>query len=132
MQWLDEWWVAWVLVAVGGAAGSALGMFLLRKPSPKRLITTTAIACGVLGGALRAYPSSMALTAFIGFGVLGSASSMVIAAMPVQQWLSSGSILRSALTVVTRLAVYCILGVSFAVAGYIAMSIGHTVEVKTR
>lgn len=132
MQWLGETWVTWLLVAIGGAAGSTLGLLLLRQPSQARLLAATAVACGSLGAVLRAYPNFTALAALLGFGVLGSASSMLTVAIPPQAWLAGSSPWRSSLEVVKRLAIYCVLGVTFAVVGYIAVSVGHTVDVKTR
>lgn len=132
MLWLDESWGSWLLVAGGGAIGSALGVFVLRHPSPKRLLAVTAIACGVLGAMLQAYPHASALTALLGFGVLGSASSMVSVALSPHAWLGGSLFVPSVWVVVKRLAIYGVLAVTFAMVGYIAVSAGHTVDVKTR
>lgn len=121
-----------MLVAVGGAVGSALGVMVLRKPSPKRVLAIAAVACCTLGAALRAYPDSAVLSALLGFGVFGSASSMVVAAFPSQERLSGETPSSTLLTSAKWLAIYCVLGVAFATVGYMLASVGYAVDVKTR
>ncbi len=131
MQWLDEPWVTWALVAVGGAVGSALGVLLLRKPSPRRLLLGTAVICGLLG-VHSAYPYLPALSAPVTFGVLGSAASMLAISAAPPLFVDSQSILRSTVAVAKRLAVYCAVGVTCALAGYLAVRAGITLYVKLR
>ncbi len=121
--------VTYALVALGGAIGAALGVFILRKPSPRRLLLSTAMACGLLG-VLSAYPYAPVLTAPVTFGVLGSAASMVAVATAPPLWLDSQSILRSTLAVIQRLALYCAVGLTFALFGYLAVRAGTTLYVK--
>ena len=123
--------VTWLLVAVGGAAGSALGVVLLRRPSRMRLLLTTASVCGLMG-ALGAQPHSAHLTALLGYGVLGSAASMVAIGTSPPTWLGGNAPLRSALAVTKRLAVYCVVGVTFALVGYLAVRAGVTLYAKLR
>ena len=121
--------VTWLLVAVGGAAGSALGVLLLRRPSRMRLLVTTAGVCGLMG-AFGAQPHSAHLTALLGYGVLGSAASMVAIGTPAPTWLGGNAPLRSALAVTKRLAMYCAVGVTFALVGYLAVRAGATLYMK--
>lgn len=116
---------------IGGAAGSALGVLLLRRPSPRRLLLGTAIVCGLMG-VHSAYPYLPALSAPLTFGVLGTAVSMIAIGTAPPLWLDSQSILRSTLAVAKRLAVYCAVGVTFALAGYLAVRAGITLYVKLR
>ena len=119
------------LVGIGGAAGSALGAFLVRKPSPRRLLLSTALICGLLG-VCSAYPYAPVFTAPVTFGVLGSAASMVVVGTAPPLWLDSQSILRTTLAVIKRLAVYCAVGVTCALFGYLAVRAGTTLWVKLR
>lgn len=120
-----------MFVAVGGALGSAFGVLLLRRPSPRRLLLSTASVCGLLG-VFSAYPYAPALTAPVTFGVFGSAASIVLVGTAPPVWLDSQSILRSTLTVTKRLAVYCAVAVTFAMFGYLAVRAGTTLYVKLR
>lgn len=123
--------MTWLLVAIGGAAGTALSVLVLRKPSPRRLLLLTAAICGLLG-AMSAYPYGPVLTAPITFGFLGSATSMAAVAMSPPVWLSGDSILRSTVAVTKRLAVYCAVGTTFALAGYLSIRAGTTLYIKLR
>ncbi|PRC42680.1 hypothetical protein C6A85_000000109250 [Mycobacterium sp. ITM-2017-0098] len=123
--------MTWVLVAVGGAAGTALGLVLVRKPSPRRLLGSTALICGTLG-VLSAYPYVPMLTAPVTFGVLGSAASMIAVAAAPPVWLDPHAVLRSTLAVTKRLAVYCAVGLASALFGYLAVRAGTTLYVKLR
>ena len=123
--------VTWLLVAVGGAAGSALGVLLLRRPSRMRLLVTTAGVCGLMG-AFGAQPHSAHLTALLGYGVLGSAASMVAIGTSGPTWLGGNAPLRSTLAVTKTLAVYCAVGVTFALVGYLAVRGGTTLYLKLR
>lgn len=131
VRWLAEPWLTWVLVAVGGAAGSALGLLMLRKPSPRRLLIGTASVCGLLG-VFSAYPYWPAVAAPVTVGVLGSAASMVLISTAQPIFLDSQSILRTTLAVTKRLAVYCAVGATFALFGYLAVRAGTTLYVKLR
>ncbi|MDA2895453.1 hypothetical protein PDG61_31415 [Mycolicibacterium sp. BiH015] len=131
MRWLGDPVVTWLLVAVCGAAGSALGWLLLRKPSPRRLLIGTASVCGLFG-VFSAYPYWPALTAPFSVGVLGSAASMVFISTTQPLFLDTQSILRSTFAVAKRLAVYCAVGVTFALFGYLAVRGGTTLYVKLR
>lgn len=131
MRFLAESPAVWLFVALGGAAGSALGLFLMRKPSPRRLLLSTA-AISALLGALSAYPYWRAVNSVVGVGFLGSAASMVLTAMPPTAWLGTDSIWRTALRVTRRLTVYCAVGVTFALLGYLALRAGITLYVKLR
>lgn len=111
--------------------GSALGVLLLRKPSPRRLLLSTACVCGLLG-ALSAYPYAPVLTAPVTVGVLGSAASMVLVGTAPPLWLDPQSIMRSTLAVTKRLAVYCAVAVTFAMFGYLAVRAGTTLYLKVR
>lgn len=77
-----------------------------------------------------AYPYVPVVTAPITVGFLGSASSMLLVAAAPPVWLGTDSILRSGLAVARRLAVYCAVGVTFALAGYLAVRAGTTFYVK--
>lgn len=121
----------WVLVAVGGAAGSALGLLILRKPSRRRPLVGIAVVCGLLG-VRSAYPYWPALTAPLTFGVLGSAASMILVSTAPPLFVDSRSIVSTTLAVTKRLAVYCSVGVTFALAGYLAVRAGITLYVKLR
>ena len=92
---------------------------------------STAVVCGLLG-IRSAYPYAPALTAPLTFGVLGSAASMILISTAPPLFLDSGSIVRSTLAVTKRLALYCIVGVTFALAGYLAVRAGVTLYVKLR
>lgn len=101
----------------------------MRCPSPLRLLTGLAVICGGLG-ALRAQTGSAALTALLDFGVLGSAASMVAVATAPPTWLSSEDVIGSVLAVARRLAMYCVVAVTFALAGYLAIHSGTTLYKK--
>ena len=116
---------------MGGAVGTALGLLILRRPSRRRLLIGTAVVCGLLG-VRSAYPYWPALTAPLVFGVLGSAASMVLIATAPPLFLDSQSIWRTTLAVTKRLAVYCAVGVTFALAGYLTVRAGITLYVKLR
>lgn len=119
----------WVMVAIGGALGSGFALLVLRRPSRRRLLLSTAGICGVLG-VFSAYPYVPVVTAPITVGFLGSASSMILVAAAPPVWLGTDSILRSGLAVGRRLAVYCAVGVTFALAGYLTVRAGTTFYVK--
>lgn len=121
--------MTWALVAIGGAVGTAVGLLLLREPSSTRMLTGTAVICALLG-ALSYYSRSPQFTALVEFGLLASAASMVAVGAPRQIWLSSHSILRSLITVSKRLAVYGAVALASALAGYLLMRIGFTVQFK--
>lgn len=123
--------LTWVLVAVGGAAGSAVGLLLLRRPSPRRLLMSTAVGCALMG-AFGAHTHSAPLTALLSSGFLGSAMSLVALGAGPPIWLDSNAILRSAWEVTKRLAVYCAVGVTFALTGYLALRGGTTLYLKLR
>lgn len=95
--------LTWVLVGAGGASGSVVTVLVLRRPSRRRLLLTTATVCGSMG-VLSAYPFWPALTASVTFGALGSAASMIAVAAAPPVWLGTDSILRSAMAVTRRLA----------------------------
>lgn len=123
--------VTFALVGVGGAVGAAIGVLVLRKPSPRRLLLSTAVVCGLLG-VMSAYPYAPVLAAPLTFGLLGSAASMVAVGTAPPVWLDSQSILGSTLAVAKRLAVYCAVGVTCALCGYLAVRAGTTLYVKLR
>lgn len=123
--------LTWVLVGVGGAAGTVLGLTVMRKPSPRRLLVSTALVCGTLG-VFSAYPYVPMLTAPVTVGVLGSAASMVAVATAPPVWLDPQSIWRSTLAVTKRLAIYCAVGLASALFGYLAVRSGTTLYVKFR
>lgn len=131
MQWLADPTTPWVLVALGGAVGSTLGLLLVRRPSRQRLLVGTAVTCGLLG-VRSAYPFWPALTDPLTFGVLGSAASMLLFSTAPPLFLDSQSIWRTTRDVTKRLAVYCAVGVTFALAGYLAVRAGITLYVKLR
>lgn len=108
-----------------------MALLLLRRPSPRRLLASTALVCGTLG-VLSAYPYVPMLTGPLTFGVLASAASMVAVAAAPPVWLDPQSILRSTFAVTKRLAVYCAVGVTFAMFGYLAVRAGTTLYVKLR
>lgn len=91
----------------------------------------TAWVCG-LSGVFSAYPYWPAMTAPITFGVLGSAASMIAVSTAAPIFLDSHAILRSTLVVAQRLAVYCAVGVTFALFGYLTVRAGTTLYVKLR
>lgn len=131
MRWFAEPAVTWVLVGLGGAAGSALGLFLLRRPTPRRLLLGVALVCGLLG-IFSAYPYWPALTAPFTFGLLGSAASMIAVSTAPPLWPDTQSIPRTVIAVGKRLTVYCAVGVTFALFGYLAVRGGTTLYVKLR
>lgn len=131
MQWLGEPWAIWVLVGAGGAAGSALGVLLMRRPSPRRLLVGIGALCG-LWGVFSAYPYWPAVTAPLTVGVIGSAASMVAVSTAPPLWLDSRAIRGTMLSVIKRIAVYCAVGVACALSGYLAVRAGTTLYVKLR
>lgn len=118
--------MTWLLVALGGAAGTALGLVFVRKP-----LAGTAVVCALLG-AFGAQPRPEALTALVGFGLLGTAASMVAVSMARPMWLGGDAVLPSLWRVTRRLAVHCAVGATFALAGYLALRAGTTLYVKLR
>ncbi|MDW5612037.1 hypothetical protein [Mycolicibacterium sp. D5.8-2] len=119
--------MTWVLVALGGAAGTALGTFVAQRQG--RRLAWTAVVCALMG-AFAAQKHSASLTALVSFGVLGSAASMVALGVAPPIWLDRGAILPTALRVTKRLAVYCAVGVTCALAGYLALRAGVTAYYK--
>lgn len=119
--------MTWVLVALGGAAGTALGVFVAQRQG--RRLAWTAAVCALMG-AFGAQKHSAPLTALVSFGVLGSAASMVALGVAPPVWLDRGAILPTALRVTKRLAVYCAVGVTCALAGYLALRAGVTAYYK--
>ncbi|AFM16124.1 hypothetical protein Mycch_1322 [Mycolicibacterium chubuense NBB4] len=119
----------WVLVAVGGAAGSALGLLLMRRPSTTRLMTATAAVCGLMG-AFSVQLHSPELTAVLKYGVLGTAASMLAVGVTSRTWIGGDAPLRSALAVARNLAVYCVVAVTCTLLGYLALRSGFTLYKK--
>jgi hypothetical protein len=119
----------WFVVAVGGAAGSALGLVLMRRPSKSRLMAATAGVCGLLG-AFSAGLHSPLLTVGVRYGLLGSAASMLVVSITSLTWIGADAPLRSALAVTRNLAVYCAVGVTFALLGYLTYRSGYTLYRK--
>ncbi|WP_244880735.1 hypothetical protein [Mycolicibacterium gilvum] len=72
------------------------------------------------------------MTAPLTFGVLGSAASMIAVGTAPPVWLDRRSIRRSTLAVIKRLAIYCAVGVTSALFGYLAVRAGTTLYVKLR
>ncbi|BBX71529.1 hypothetical protein [Mycolicibacterium psychrotolerans] len=121
--------MTWVLVAVGGAMGSAVGALLMRRPTGTRLLLATAAMCGLMG-LLSAQLLSPKVTAVLGYGVLGSAASMVTMAVASPMWVGGDAPVHSTVSVTKRLAVYCVVGVTFALLGYLAVRGGETLFKK--
>ncbi|WP_349269592.1 hypothetical protein MPNTM1_05500 [Mycolicibacterium parafortuitum] len=121
--------LTWVLVAIGGAMGSVFALLVLQRPTRRRLLLSTAGICA-LAGAFSAYPYLPAFTAPATFGFLGTASSMLLVAAAPPVWVGTGSVLQSAVAVTRRVAVYCAVGVTFALAGYLSVRAGTTLYVK--
>jgi hypothetical protein len=121
--------MTWVLVALGGAVGSTFGVLLLRRPTGTRLLLATASVCGLMG-MLSAQLFSPKVTAVLGYGVLGSAASMVAFALASPAWVGSDAPVRSTAGITKRLAVYCVVGVTFALLGYLAVRGGATLYKK--
>ncbi len=121
--------MTWALVALGGAVGSTIGALLLRRPSSARLVTATALICG-LAGMLSAQRLSAWTTAVLGYGVLGSAASMVAFALAAPMWVGGDVPVRSTVSAGKKVAMYCAVGVTFALLGYLAMRGGATLHRK--
>ena len=122
--------MTWILVGVGGAVGSALGLALLRRPTPRRLLISTAVICALMGAVATQRWSSLA--ASLSFGVLGSAASMVALGAAPPVWLDRSAIVPTVWAVIKRLSVYCAVGVTFALSGYLAVRAGATLYLKLR
>ena len=123
--------MTWLLVALGGAAGSAIGALLMRRPTGTRLLIAAAAICGLMG-MLSAQVLSPKVTAVLAYGVLGSAASMVTMAVASPMWVGADAPVRSTVAVTKRLAVYCVVGVTFALLGYLAVRGGATLYRKLR
>ncbi|TRW80540.1 hypothetical protein FK535_19220 [Mycolicibacterium sp. 018/SC-01/001] len=121
--------MTWVFVALGGALGSAVGALLLRRPTSARLVTATAIVCS-LAGMLSAQPISSKLMAVGGYGFLGSAASMVAFALASPMWVGGDAPVRSTFSAGRRVAMYCAVGVTFALLGYLCVRGGATLYRK--
>lgn len=121
--------VTWVLVALGGAAGSTIGALLMRRPTGTRLLLATSVACGLMG-MLSAQLLSPKVTALFVYGLLGSSASMVTMAVTTPMWVGGDAPVRSTVAVTKRLAVYCVAGVTFALLGYLAVRGGETLYKK--
>ncbi|ORB30696.1 hypothetical protein BST38_10060 [Mycolicibacterium parafortuitum] len=121
--------MTWVLVAMGGVMGSVFALLMLQRPTQRRLLLSTAGICGLFG-VFSAYPYLPTFTTPVTFGFLGTASSMVLVASAPPAWFGTKSILQSAVAVTRRLAVYCAVGVTFALAGYLSVRAGTTFYVK--
>lgn len=121
--------MTWFLVALGGATGTALGALLARRP--RWQLVGTAVVCALLG-AFGVQSHSASLTALVGVGVLGSAASMVAVSTAGPVWLGGDAILPAAMRVARRLLVFCAVGVTFALAGYLALRAGTTLYLKLR
>ncbi|MEH3138869.1 MAG: hypothetical protein PGN37_01565 [Mycobacterium kyogaense] len=121
--------MTWILVALGGALGSAIGALLLRRPSSARLVTATAVVCG-LAGMISAQPFSSRVTAILEFGVLGSAASMVAFALASPMWVGGDAPVRSTMSAGRKVAMYCAVGVTFALLGYLSVHGGTTLYRK--
>lgn len=121
--------MTWLLVALGGAAGSAIGALLMRRPTGTRLLLAAATVCGLMG-MLTGQLLSPKVTAVLAYGVLGSAASMVTMAVASPMWVGGDAPVRSTVAVTKRLAVYCVVGVTFALLGYLAVRGGATLYKK--
>ncbi|MCG7592771.1 hypothetical protein [Mycobacterium sp. PSTR-4-N] len=121
--------MTWVLVALGGAIGSTIGALLLRRPSSTRLVTATAVVCG-LAGMLSTQRVSPGVTAVLGYGVLGSAASMVAFTLASPMWVGGDAPVRSTVSAGKKVGVYCAVGVTFALLGYLAVRGGATLYRK--
>ena len=121
--------MTWVLVAVGGAVGSTIGALLLRRPSSARLVTATAVVCG-LAGMLSTQRVSPNAAAVLEHGVLGSAASMVAFALASPMWVGGDVPVRSTVSAGKKVAMYCAVGVTFALLGYLAVRGGATLYRK--
>lgn len=121
--------MTWVLVALGGAVGSTIGALLLRRPSSARLVTATAVVCG-LAGMLSTQRVSPSVTAVLGYGVLGSAASMVAFALAAPMWVGGDVPVRSTVSAGKKVGMYCAVGVTFALLGYLAVRGGATLYRK--
>lgn len=117
------------MVAVGGAVGSTVGALLLRRPSSARLVAATAGLCG-LAGMLSAQPVSSWVTAMLSYGVLGSAASMVAFALASPMWVGGDVPVRSTVSAAKKVGMYCAVGVTFALLGYLAVRGGATLYHK--
>ncbi|MHA0286133.1 hypothetical protein ACXYX3_06715 [Mycobacterium sp. C3-094] len=121
--------MTWVLVALGGAIGSTVGALLLRRPSSARLVTATAVVCG-LAGMLSTQRVSSIASAVLGYGVLGSAASMVAFALASPMWVGGDVPVRSTVAAGKKVAMYCAVGVTFALLGYLSVRGGATLYRK--
>ncbi|MBX7450621.1 hypothetical protein GR927_21775 [Mycolicibacterium sp. 3033] len=121
--------MTWVLVALGGVIGSTVGALLLRRPSSARLVTATAAVCG-LAGMLSTQRLSPGTTAVLGYGVLGSAASMVAFALASPMWVGGDVPVRSTVSAAKKVGMYCAVGVTFALLGYLAVRGGATLYRK--
>ncbi len=121
--------MTWVLVALGGAAGSAVGALLMRRPTGTRLLLATATVCGVMG-MLGTQLLSPKVSAVLIYGVLGSAASMVTMAVASPMWVGGDAPVRSTVAVTKKLVVHCVVGVTFALLGYLAVRGGATLYKK--
>ena len=121
--------MTWVLVALGGAVGSTIGALLLRRPSSARLVTATAVVCG-LAGMMSAQHVSSRVTSVLGYGVLGSAASMVAFALAAPMWVGGDVPVRSTVSAARKVGMYCAVGVTFALLGYLSVRGGTTLYRK--
>jgi hypothetical protein len=121
--------VTWLLVAVGGALGSTVGALLMRRPTGTRIMVAVATVC-FLSGAVSTQLLSVRLSALLSYGVLSSAASMVVAGLASPIWIGGDAPVRSTVAVAKRLAVYCVVGVTFALLGYLAVLGGTTLYKK--
>lgn len=121
--------MTWVLVVLGGAIGSTIGALLLRRPSSTQLVTATAVVFG-LAGMMSTQRVSPIVMAVLGYGVLGSAASMVAFALASPMWVGGDVPVRSTVSAGKKVGMYCAVGVTFALLGYLAVRGGATLYRK--
>jgi hypothetical protein len=117
-----------LLVALGGALGSAVFLILYyNPPSQWRVLVVNSAACMVLASVVTLIPQVGTAFGLVAFGVLTSVAPLTSVLLPMPKILRAADawrlIRRSSIALAAN-AVFC---TSFAVAGYLAAYVGASI-----
>jgi hypothetical protein len=117
-----------LLVAVGGALGSAVFLILYyHPPSQWRVLAVNSGACMVLASVVTLVPQLGMAFGLVAFGVLTSVAPLTSVLLPMPKILRPADAWRLIRRSSIALAVNAVFCTSFAVAGYLAVYLSATI-----